>query len=373
MSVHRVKSGLIFDDGFDTLDSRWVVSPSNSYAYDEEGHNLTLLHNDTDRSTNALFPIPQEEGDLLLQVVADYTPVKLGDEGGIVIWKNALEKVEFLESEDTTEEDEYSVWRAVKRANLWTFFANRGGAWELFDSTICINPSMAGVVLKSKDRDGYVPMGLERVILCRGSHISVGNMSDNYKVELLNEGGEIVNTQVVSEGFTGVSFELPTIPFTGKLKIYDTDGRGGHILLDTQEELAVMYGGDVFLRGTDLKVIWNGEELSEVTPTKLGTLKYSTMEQKMTVKNPTTGNVAENINIKIAAYEEEFGWTWCDLATDIDGKPGPYQDIAIDMGTLGAGETRDFWVKITAQEMDFSQSPKKEMRATHFYLEVRND
>lgn len=374
MSIHRVQSGLIFDDNFDTLDTRWVVSPSDSYGYSDVGKQLTLNHNPTDRSTNALFSLPTDEDELLMQVHADYTPKYLGDEGGIVIWKNSIEKVEFLESEDSTQSGEYSVWRAVKRQNLWTFFAQRNAAWELFDSTICIDPTMAGVVLKGTPRTGYVPLAIDRVILCRGAHISIGNVNSLYKVELIDaETMSVVNEQIVPEGYSGIDMELPSIPFRGKLKIYDRDSDGNYILIDEQKEYADMYGGDLFLMGTDLKVIWNGQELSEVTPTHLGALKQDEIEQKMTVLNDTTGNVAENVEISVAIYSTEFGWEWCDLANDVSGTPGPYQDISIQLGTLFAGDSEDFWVKIVRHDLTDAEKLKEQMRPTHFYLVVKND
>ncbi|NNV04762.1 hypothetical protein ETC00_19390, partial [Brevibacillus sp. MCWH] len=151
----------------------------------------------------------------------------------------------------------------------------------------------------------------------------------------------------VPEGYSGIDIELPSIPFRGKLRIYDRDDSGNYVLVDEQKEYADMYGGDIFLRGTDLKVIWKGQELSEITPTHLGSLKNDEIEQKMTVVNPTTGNVAENITIRIAAYSQEFGWEWCDLANDEGGVPGEYQDTTIYLGTLFAGESKDFWVKVT--------------------------
>lgn len=374
MSIVRVQSGLIFDDNFDTLDSRWVVSPSDSCDYSDVDKTLTLNHNPTDRSTNALFSLPQDEDELLLQVHADYSPKFLGDEGGIVVWKNALEKVEFLESEDSTQAGEYSVWRAIKRQNLWTFFAQRNHAWELFDSTICIDPVMAGIVLKGMPRGGYVPLVVNRVILCRGSHITVGNVNSLYKVELIDADTQnVISEQTVPEGYSGIDIELPTIPFKGRLRIYDRDANGNYVLIDEQKEDAVMYGGDLFLRGTDLKVIWNGKELSEVTPTSLGAMKQDSIEEKMTVLNDTTGNVAENIEISVAVYKEEFGWEWCDLAKDINGSPDAYQDTTIQLGTLFAGESRDFWVKITRTDTTEAEKIKQQMRPTHFFLVIRNN
>ncbi|MDR4436153.1 hypothetical protein [Bacillus tequilensis] len=374
MSIHRVQSGLIFDDNFETLDTRWIVSPSDSYDYSEVDKRLTLNHNPTDRSTNALFSLPQNESELLIQVHANYNPQYLGDEGGLVIWKNALEKVEFLESEDSVQSGAYNIWRAVKRQNLWTFFAEKNKAWELFDSTICIDPSMAGVVLKGTPRTGYTPLSIDRVILCRGTHISIGNVSSMCKVELLDaDSMSPVSKQIVPQGYSGIDIELPSVPFKGKINIYDKDGNGNYVLVDEQAEVAEMYGGDVFLRGTDLKVSWKGHDLSEINPTNIGPLKNEINEQKMTIINDTTGNIAENVRISIAAYGEEFGWEWCDLAPDNSGTPGTYEDSSLTVGTLAAGESKDFWVRVAKSTAAVDEDIKQSMRPTHFFLEINND
>lgn len=363
----------MFDDNFETLETRWLVSPSDAYAHDDELNRLTLEHNNTDRSTNALFEVPTEEDDLLLQVHADYVPTHLGDEGGIVVWKNALEKVEFLESEDSLQSGEYSIWRAVKKQNLWTFFAHKNNSWELFDSTVCVDPTMAGVVLKGIDREGYVPLNIDKVILCRGSKVSVGNVNSQYKVELVDDQGETVNSQVVPDGFSGVDLELPSIPFRGKLIVYDKDENGNYYKVNEQEEYTDLYGGDVYILGTELTVLWNGEELSEVNPTHLGSLKQDEIEEKMTLLNKSTGNVAENIQVSVAVYEEQFGWRWCDLAVDNEGQPEVYEDTTISMGTLFAGESRDFWVKVVKQDTETGEEIRQRMKPTHFFLNVTND
>ena len=214
MSIYRKSSGLIFHDEFDTLHSRWNVSPSDSYSLSDGG--ATLNHSDS--VTNMLFDLPSEEQELLFEVVADYTPTEFGDEGGLVVWKSAQEKLEFLESMDTTDEGEYSIWRVTKQGNLWSFFAKKGNAWKLFDSSVCISPLRAGVVVHGEKQDTYVPLTVDRAILCRGDSIMVGNVSTDYKVELIDSEGIVVDTQVVPEGFAGIEVKLPSVPFTGHIK-----------------------------------------------------------------------------------------------------------------------------------------------------------
>lgn len=360
-SIYRVESGLIFDDDFDTLDSRWSVSPSHqSSVYDAENGLLTLQHSDNGY-TSALFELPQEEDELLFEVQASYFPQEVGDEGGLVIWKSALEKLEFFESLDNSQEGDYSYWRVTKRNNLWSFFAYKNGAWELFDSSVCINPVLAGVALSNPPRVGYVDLGIRRAFLCRGKHVTVGNVSSGYKLQLLDEGNAIINEQVVPEHHAGATMELPWIPFKGKIRIVDM-AAGGVTLVDS--DVVEMYGGDVFMSGTDLTVFWKGMELDAYNPTRLGAMKNNNLLEKMTLANTTSGNVAEDIVIRVAIFRESWGWEWVDIANDVNGEPGNMAD-SIQMGNLQAGETRDFWVHITRGEQ-FSTKP------VYFLLDIRN-
>lgn len=363
MSVYRAMIGLIFEDNFDSLEDRWVSSPSNLVSIDNNA--LKLEHNPTDRDTNCLFDLPNEEN-LLIQVVADYTPTEVGDMGGISIWKNALEKVEFLESSDTTTENTYSTWRALKRQNLWSFFADSGGAWELFDSTICIDPVRAGVLLKGIPRDGYKPLIVNRLTVCRGDSILISNVNGGDKIELVGEGTSI--EVIVDENNSGTFIRLPVIPFIGKINIY-TKEDGEWKFADSMAEEVPIYGGDVFVKGAEISVSWDGKLLNELTPTNLGSLKLGKVEHKMTVINDTVGSTATNVRIKIAAYLDEYGWRWCDLATDNDGTPNEYMDIEIAIGDIPSKGTKDFWLRVAKVDDMVSHMP----RPTKFSLMVLTD
>lgn len=99
VSIYRLESGLIFDDKFELIDSRWELSPPSYFSQSEQG--LVISHSEND--TMMLFDIPNYDT-LLFEVTSDYTPEETCDEGGIVIWKDASYKLEFLETKgDTTE------------------------------------------------------------------------------------------------------------------------------------------------------------------------------------------------------------------------------------------------------------------------------
>lgn len=362
MGLFKIKSGLLFDDQFQNLDARWINSPSNKVAI--SGEKMRLEHSDSTDGTKVLFELPEEDT-LLLQVKAQYVPTKAGDVGGLTIWNNSMNKLEFLESEDITRSDEYSIWQARKRENLWAFYAHRSNSWEMLDSAIFSSPLMAGVILKGKPHLDFVPLNIERVILCRGSMLTVGNVNSGYKVVLEDEGGKIVNSYVVPDRFAGVDIELPTIPFTGRLKIYSPpsvsfpEGQ----LVSEQLKAQTFYGGDTFLQGSDVSVMWKGTELDTSGPTHLGTMKNGEILTRMTAVNQSIEQIAENIELTIKQFYAEFGWEWVDVANDKSGAPDTWLD-SINLGTLNPGEEVNFWVKVERNEKNWATKP------SHFIFDI---
>lgn len=373
MSIYRVAYGLIFDDEFETLDTnRWrVLSPSSAVSHTLG--NMRLARPNNGRSTNAMFDMPQGEENLLMQVHAKYVPKNDTEAGGIVIWENAREKVEFLETSQTVNQTTYPVWRATKRSNLWTFYAQQDDkAWEMFDSTICLNPMMMGVTLRDNLVNGYEPMLVNRVILCRGDRVTVVNMNQGQKAVLKDKDGNVAAESIVPDLHSGVSIELPTIPFEGTVEVhYYKESNDTWEKVSEVEELVKMYGGDVFVKGTDLKIKWNGKDLSETVPTHVGSLKDDRILVSMTLYNDHEFDIAENVEIKVAAYFEHFGWKWADVANDFNGTPGAFSKT-IPMGTLGPGDEKDFWVKVTKGDTNDPDFQAQRLKPTNFYLEAVN-
>lgn len=365
MSIYKIESGLIFDDQFQEIHPRWIASPSGAFSLSEKG--LSMAHSKADNGTNLLFETPDEKN-LVFQVEADYTPTQPGDEGGIVVWNSALNKMEFLESVEMGRQDEYPSWQTRKRNNLWSFFAQRSGEWELFDAIpITETPSMLGVTLKGQPNELYKPLNIRRAILCRGTSIVIGNVNSGYRVELLDDTGSVVEAQTIPNQFAGTNIELPTIPFRGRIRIYDVpeenypQGR----LISEQVASVDFYGGDIYLYGTDLLIEWQGEELNKDTITHLGTMQNNTILTSMTVRNVTSGNIAENVELSIKQYQEEFGWEWVDIALDLNGSPGEWKDV-LQLGTLNPGDSINIWVFVQKNEVNWATRP------THFIFDLNH-
>lgn len=360
MGIYRKSSGLLFDDKFDSgnIHSRYTLSPSNACVLDTTLGQLVMSH--TDGDTSVLFDVPSNEQTLMLEVTADYVPAEQMDEGGILIWQDGYRKLEFLESRDTTTQ-EYSRWRALKKGNRWTFYADRGNGWELFDSAVLVAEKM-GVILKNPDSNGFVPLKIDRIVLCRGSKITVGNLPSGYSVYLCDTSGNSVASATVEPNWTGVEIELPTIPYYGIIRVYDEQGT----LLSSLGAFDI-YGGDVFLFGTELKVFWKGKELNVDKDTYLGTMYDDQILVQMELFNPSPQKPANTITLGILQYLDYYGYTWVDLCHD-DGADNPVGDFAklIDMGRLEPLESRKFWMKVQRLEEHFDIKPM------HFILDINH-
>lgn len=358
MGIYKKWSGLIFDDAFlsGEIHSRYQLSPTTACTLDTGLQQLIMSH--TEPETMLLFDAPKDEPTLLLEVTADYVPIAYGDEGGIVIWQDGYHRLEFLESKDTTTR-EYSRWRAEKKGNRWIFYADRGLGWELFDSAD-LSAEKIGVLLKNPQRDEYEKLRLDRLVLCKSNKITMGNLPEGYSVFLCDSDGYAIASSKVEPTWTGAHLELPTMPFSGILRVYDENG----VLLSSLGAMD-MYGGDLYLYGTDLRVLWKDKELSLSGETYLGTMYDNTIQVQMELYNPSKNKKAEQISMGILKYLEEFGYEWADLSHD-DGSDHPQGDYMqrLPMGTLPPDGKMKFWMRIERKNEHFGIKP------LHFILDI---
>ncbi|WP_018884232.1 hypothetical protein [Paenibacillus massiliensis] len=359
MGIYKKWSGLIFDDKFDgaSIDSRYDLSPADAFTLDTGLNRLMMSH--TELESMVLFDVPEDEPTLMFEVTADYIPTVLGDEGGIVIWQDGYHRLEFLESRDTTTR-EYSRWRAHKHNNTWTFYANRGEGWELFDSANIAAHKM-GVVLKNPDSQGFVTLNLDRYVVCKSSKVTIGNLPEGYSVYLCDSDGNSVASATVQPLWTGVELELPVLPYTGILRVYDERG----VLLSSLGAFDI-YGGDTYLYGTDLRVLWKGVELNLTKETYLGTMYDDLIQVQMELHNPSNHKTANNVTMGILKYLEEFGYEWADICHDdgMDSPVGDYAKTALDMGSLEPLGSKKFWMKVERSSEHFGIKP------IHFILDI---
>jgi hypothetical protein len=348
MALFRKEYGMIFDDNFMEDSGLWTYSPSGNCTLDTVGGVIRLRHGVTS-DTRMLTNLPNERT-LLMEVTATYVPTEDDDTGGLLIWRDAVNKLEFLESKDTIDGD-YRIWRAVKDGNQWKFFAKKNNGWEFFDSAP-FTATMAGVILKAAP-DGLINQDIlvDRVVVCKGTKVQVGNIDAGRRVDLCNRIGDVIDSRTASSSSTGAEFELPSVPFRGSLKLYGADD-----LLVDQTDVIDIYGGDVFLCGADLHVIWNSHELDRYNANSIGPLYDDTLVVRMSVFNPVVP-LAKNVTLAVMKYQQEFGYEWADVARDMAGSPAAFGDNA-SLGDIPINESRDFYVRFTREDANlFSMKP----------------
>ncbi|PHD44909.1 hypothetical protein COF67_25235 [Bacillus toyonensis] len=335
LKPYQIRNGLIFKDDFDTFDSRWIASPVGSYSLIDRKGNFRMLHN-VSRDTLLLADLPNEK-EFAFEVSADYTPTHEDDKGGIIVWKNGEENIEFLETEDGTRETTELKWMACKDNEDWTFFSDYGEGFNFYDSDR-MNCSKFGVVLKKGSNSKFVNLDIDSIIATRGRKLTIANIAPNISVQMEDEfGGIIFNGNT---GYnTGIQITLPSLEFTGKVILTNVEGK----------ELGVIktkfYGGDVYGFGSNLEIKFSGEELSTLAQTRLPDMISGKSEIMLELVNPSVAR-ANNVNLSIAQYEDKFGWSWADLALDSNGKPGQYQD-SIKIPYVDPENTMKFWLKVT--------------------------
>ncbi|MDA2185649.1 hypothetical protein PDN25_27100 [Bacillus cereus] len=335
LKPYQIRSGLIFKDDFDTFDSRWIASPVGSYSLIDRKGYFRMLHN-VSRDTILLADLPNEK-EFAFEVSADYTPTHEDDKGGIIVWKNGEENIEFLETEDGTRETTELKWMACKDNEDWTFFSDYGEGFNFYDSDR-MNCSKFGVVLKKGSNSKFVNLDIDSIIATRGRKLTIANIAPNISVQMEDEfGGIIFNGNT---GYnTGIQITLPSLEFTGKVILTNVEGKELGVIKTT------FYGGDVYGFGSNLEIKFSGEELSTLAPTRLPDMISGKSEIMLELVNPSVAR-ANNVNLSIAQYEDKFGWSWADLALDSNGKPGQYQD-SINIPCVNPEKTIKFWLKVT--------------------------
>ncbi|AFU16897.1 Virion structural protein (plasmid) [Bacillus thuringiensis MC28] len=331
VSLYEKESGKLFVDDFDSVNPKWLMSPSNSFNNAVKKGFLRMNHS-TDKDVMLLIDKPQSN--FAIQVIADYSPAKEGDAGGLLIYQNEKNKVEFLESYSSNSSQSNKEWMAICKEDQWDFYTKTDTFFDYAD-----NDSLAakriGVVLKRGNAEGFVPLDINKIIMTTSNMLRLRQLYENYKVVLKDTADNILSTNIVAAAHTGIDILLPSLEFEGIIEIYDEENE----LL--AKKRATFYGGDMYCMGSSLQIKMDSAELNTTDSTNLGYMVNNERIVKMTIVNDNIG-AATNIKLSIQQYMEKVGYTWTLIS--LDGFN--YSDeLAIE--TLDAGSSKDFFVKIT--------------------------
>lgn len=330
VSLYEKESGKIFVDDFDSVNPKWLMSPSNAFNNAVKKGFLRMNHS-VDKDVMLLIDRPQDN--FAIQVIADYAPTKEGDEGGLLIYQNEKNKVEFLESYSANSLQSNKEWMAICKEDQWDFYTKTDAFFDYTD-----NDSLAakriGVVLKRGTAEGFVPLDINKIIMTTSNMLRLRQLYENYKVVLKDTADNILSTNIVAAAHTGIDILLPSLEFEGIIEIYDEENE----LIAKKQ--ATFYGGDMYCMGSSLQIKMNSEELNTTDPTNLGYMVNNERIVKMTIVNDNIG-AATNIKLSIQQYMEKVGYTWTLISLD-----GINYLNEIQIDSVAAQSTLDFWIKV---------------------------
>lgn len=337
--VYRRKSGVIYDNHFIDahLDSRWrYISPSDCYSLNDRASHLRVNRR-PDEDSLIMFPVYSNES-YTMELVADYTPVADGDYAGLVVWKSDTDKIELLESVDTTQPNTVSRLKVVKDGDTYHFFAMQNNVWELID-TSTFDAVNAGLVAKAAEGEDIVPFDVDRFVIVENETLTFGNCLPNYKVKIMSNDGTYSEERVVPEGQTWVEFTLPYSAFEGTVRLFDESG----VLLG--EISGTIYGGDEFHFGSFLQVRESSVELDRLAPNDMGIMMGGSILKKYEVYNPSNSLTVSNIELTVMKFDDNYGFQWVDIAWDVSGSPDTFGDV-LTHTSLGPNKSKSFWVRV---------------------------
>ncbi|MEC2394943.1 hypothetical protein ACW4EZ_10990 [Bacillus toyonensis] len=330
VSLYEKESGKIFVDDFDSINPKWLMSPSNAFNNAVKKGFLRMNHS-ADKDVMLLIDKPQSN--FAIQVIADYAPTKEGDEGGLLIYQNEKNKVEFLESYSANGSQSNKEWMAICKEDQWDFYTKTDTFFDYVDNDSLVAKRI-GVVLKRGTTEGFVSLDINKIIMTTNNMLRLRQLYENYKVVLKDTADNILSTNIVAAAHTGIDILLPSLEFEGIIEIYDEENE----LLAKKQ--ATFYGGDMYCMGSSLQIKMNSAELNTTDPTNLGYMVNNERIVKMTIVNDNIG-AATNIKLSIQRYMEKVGYTWALISLD-----GINYLNEIQIDSLAAQSTRDFWVKV---------------------------
>ncbi|HHL3302229.1 TPA: protein containing cell adhesion domain protein [Bacillus cereus] len=330
VSLYEKESGKIFVDDFDSINPKWLMSPFTAFNNIVKQGFLRMNHS-ADKDTLLLIDKPQ--GNVAIQVIADYTPTKEGDKGGLLIYKNEANNIEFLESMKVSDSPDPKEWMAVCKENQWDFYNKTDVMFDYVRSEQ-LEAHKIGVVLKKGNTEGFTPLDINKIIITTSNLLRLRQLYEKYKVVLKDAAENVISTSFVEVANTGIDIPLPSLEFEGIVEIYDEDGT----LVAKRQ--TTFFGGDMYCMGSSLHISMDTKELNETDPTHLGYMTETERLVKMTLTNDNVGPVS-NVKVAIQQYMEKFGYTWAHLSLD-----GSHYTDELSIETLDAGSSKDFWIKI---------------------------
>ena len=339
------KQGFIYQDDFqgDSLDSRWEVLPESGYVLNGS---LTLVGGSG--PTHLFFKELTSMNQFVLDLKNNYNPTAGGDTGGLIVLAGVDDYILLEEYFDVIEGtvNSYPWLRLVRDYNKYfAYWSTDGNTWNFIGSHDFdrFAPKI-GLFLS-----GAASMECNLIRVFSSSKIRVNGLTQGTRVDLINEQGLSVASQVCMEGRSSVSVNLPTAPFVGGIRV---TLHGGSVYSSTK--VWEIWGGDEYRFSPSLSLYYVDEALQErlVEPDfekflghlNSGSLGYRDL--KLIFKNElASGSIHDTtVTLKQAGGTQHY-LTHTKLAADEGGVAGELVG-SLSLGVIPAGGAKVFWLRV---------------------------
>lgn len=313
--LKKISSGLVLNEDFSTGS---VQSPlvNNSISTISAGSCLITggsINLDAFSYNNLVFEINNS-----------FIPENAGV-GGIRLLKGKDTR-ELFEYDDGGAVEVTPYVRLVKQGDVYHGYGSDDGVnWE--DVGFVIFPYCEKIGITKGNTNSYQ---LNSIKLYSRTYITLKAVIPNYRVDVYKDLTLLSSDTVKGEE---INVELPNIPFSGVIKIYDVDN---NLLVD--QALNNVWGGDEYIVSPDVDIYTlEDRKLSLYENEYLGNLNTGIIEEKYYAKN--NGDSDINVTVKVAEYSEYK--TWVTLGLENSSEFNSYINVDIPAN----GEVY-FWVRI---------------------------
>lgn len=352
-ALYEVCSGLLLKDTLQRLKSNWIASPGSSFDSNKKVDYLSISH-DAYEDTLLLLNLPSPT--VAFQIDIDYKPVIDEDKGGMILWKNSVDNVTLLMNKLNAPEIQSIL--TVGQSGGWDFFVDKGTGFKFLDSTD-VQATKVGMVLKANADMAAVDMHVKDILMTKSNLLTVANIKPGTTAQLVDAEGTVLAEELAVDA-TAVQLVMPRLELSATLQLLNE----GQEVTDTID--ALFHGGDLYKLGSELQVRIDSDELDRTQQNALGEMEEQFIEVKFNLYNPSEVGVAKNLKLGISQYCEKFGWTWVQLAENVDDAPGLYKDLIV-VPILKPDESLEFWMKVTAGVGNSGLEP------IQFNIDLRHD
>lgn len=334
--LNRVESGLIYFNDFDSsnLDYNLKLSSTESGRFEIGGGYLTLFHGVTPFK---IF-LKVLEDKYVAVMKNDYNPTIVGDVGGLTVFQDEITDIEieeyYNEAEGVTKT--YPFLKIEKDdLNYYAYWSDDGITWYLLGSTAVIfSGENVGVFLKGSSGES---LKVDFIKIYKSNFIKLINLLKGTKIELFDSNDNLCVTTTVDDSIFYI--QAPYYPFSGYFKFYSIDGQ-----IYEQSEILTMWGGDAYIKESNLDIEYNNSTIQSGEELDLGTLNNTITLSFNLINN--TSIVFNNVKVSVVQWNDNDAYKLADVSLD----DVQYYDSMV-IPEIKPTESYTVYVKLVKQEV----------------------